>query len=313
MVDNIDLIDKFLSKLSERNAMSITANTNYSRHEAEEKLINKFGFKTAGWDGFAEIDGETFHLYHINDRLYAKDNTGTFWNVDSRVIEKEVPEKEGWGYTSDGNIKPVTEYQLNSTVTDPKALEFFKAFDYLTSSERKKLFTKDKAITVKADETERKWASNIIKVEVLNGKFTDPNDYVDDIDDESWSHEDEAIFNLKITVGSTLIFEGDAAAVLEWSGSSETTYYDPGRMYMPNGDPGYPEESAGVVKVNFDDLYFVSLLDEDGFEIELDDIVVKIPAEKLQNMFIKHSNAIIESAILKYLESHCELEVESEW
>lgn len=28
---------------------------------------------------------------------------------------------------------------------------------------------------------------------------------------------------------------------------ARTTYYDPGRMYMPNGDPGYPPEWEGEI------------------------------------------------------------------
>lgn len=327
MAENTNLVEAFMSKMSERNAMSIAADTKYSPWQAEEKLDNKFGFKRTGWEGKTEIDGETFDLFRIDDHIYAKDDTGTYWNVDSRVVEKEVPEMEDeWYYTPEGDrdwagehptgrmiTKPVTEYQINSTVTDPKVLEYFKAISYVNSSEREELFRKGRAAAKDAKDAESKQAFSIIKVNVTDGKFTDPESYIDDVEDESWScDDDEADFDITITVGSTPIFEGLACSVVSWEGGSELTYYQPATMYRSNGDPGDPEESSGVTRINYAGLSCEFLLDKEENEFSIEDLAEKVPEGKFRNMFIKYGKQVVESALEDYVLSHSE-DVEHDW
>lgn len=51
-------------------------------------------------------------------------------------------------------------------------------------------------------------------------------------------------------------------------------YFQKGRMYMPNGDPGYPDEydSEGPF---FEDIDEINLLDSEGVQVENSDEVYK--------------------------------------
>lgn len=42
-----------------------------------------------------------------------------------------------------------------------------------------------------------------------------------------------------------------------------TYWYDPGRMYMPNGDPGYPPEE----EIEVQDIVIESIIDENGDDV----------------------------------------------
>lgn len=61
-------------------------------------------------------------------------------------------------------------------------------------------------------------------------------------------------------------------------------YYDPGRQYMPNGDPGYPEEeTVELVKVHRKDSLPSWITDDviyDKFEEDLPELVDYIYAKK---------------------------------
>lgn len=327
MVENTNLVEAFMSKMAERNAMSIAANTKYSGYEAERKIRQKFGLQHTGWEGYTTIDGEKFRIYNANGTFYGKDSEGKYWNLDARKVEKEVPEMEDeWGYTPEGDrdwmgehptgrmtTKTVTEYQINTPLTDPEMLDFFKALDYVDSDDRAKQVKQIKADKKAASDKDTEQAKKIIKVEVINGKFTDPNDYVDDVDEEDWTHEDdEAEFNVKITIGSTPVFEGLALAGVNWTGSSRTTYYQPARMYMRNGDPGYPEESAGITTVNFDSVELAFFEDADGNQYEVSELAARIPEGKFRDMFVKYGEQIVEEALEGYVDSHSD-DVEYEW
>jgi hypothetical protein len=71
---------------------------------------------------------------------------------------------------------------------------------------------------------------------------------------------------------------GTVSGKTEWEGYtveytvrvSGEEYFQKGRMYMPNGDPGYPDEydSEGPF---FEEIDEVNLLDAEGVQVENDD------------------------------------------
>lgn len=79
---------------------------------------------------------------------------------------------------------------------------------------------------------------------------------------------------------------GTVAGTVQWEGYTvEYTvkvtgeeYFQKGRMYMPNGDPGYPDEydSEGPF---FEDITEVNLLDAEGVQVENDDKIYEANQE----------------------------------
>ena len=71
--------------------------------------------------------------------------------------------------------------------------------------------------------------------------------------------------------------------------ATATGYYDPGRMYMPNGDPGYPPEEGFDIDDVKSTWYEV---DEDGNETE-------VKADKDMNDelwdYLEHNSDLFES------------------
>ena len=76
--------------------------------------------------------------------------------------------------------------------------------------------------------------------------------------------------------------KGTVTGKTEWEGYtveykalvSGEEYFQQGRMYMPNGDPGYPDEydSDGPFFEDIDEVY---LLDAEGVQVENDDEIYK--------------------------------------
>lgn len=81
---------------------------------------------------------------------------------------------------------------------------------------------------------------------------------------------------------SRTLLTGTVSGKTEWEGYtveytvrvSGEEYFQKGRMYVPNGDPGYPDEydSEGPF---FEDIDEVNLLDAEGVQVENDDEIYK--------------------------------------
>ena len=297
------IVDRFF-QMKERSGIDIAANTDISYRDALEKLEKKYGIKQFEWPEYKNIDGEKIEIFKINGKLYGKSvESDDYWNIDSRTVEKEVPvygrkyydEDDYEEYpTGETTFEDVTEYQINSTLTDENILEFLKAYDYLKSEGRALRNAKSKAEKTAASEEFEK-AKALIKVEILDSEYHTAADYADEVDDEDWETTDEeAQFKIKVSVGQTPLFTGTVYPTVYFNGSSETTYYSPATMYNRYGDPGDPEESAGTTTVTFegvDDYFYME--DESGEEITTKDFANKVPEGKFRDLYEKYADKVI--------------------
>lgn len=293
-MDNTNLIDKFMSKLTERSYMSIAADTGNYKSSIESRLKRKAGIHKGKWVGKETIDGEEFDVYKADDTYYGKDSEGKYWNLDARTTYVEDPLSPFKGYHPGVNTVtiPENEYQINSTLTDPKMLEFFDALDYLYSDDRNSFEQKrdeyHHSQRIKNDDQAKK----AIKVEVIDGKFTDPYTYVGKTEEaeryyyagETYSHvDDEAEFTVKVTVGSTPIFEGLINTIVYWGELSDT----------------------GISRDHIDGIELGLFEDSDGNQCHAKDLIDRIPASRFQDIFNWNGSRIIEDAIADYIASHC--------
>ena len=297
------IVDKFF-QMKERSGIDIAANTDISYRDALEKLEKKYGIKQFGWPEYKNIDGEKIEIFKINGKLYGKSvDSDDYWNVDSRTVEKEVPvygrkyydEDDYEEYpTGETTFEDVTEYQINSTLTDENILEFLKAYKYLESEGRALRNAKSKAEKAAASEEFEK-AKALIKVEILDSEYRTAADFADEVEDENEEITDEeAKFKIKVSAGQTPLFTGTVYPTVYFNGSSETTYYSPATMYNKYGDPGDPEESAGTTTVTFegvDDYFYME--DESGEEITANDFAYKVPKGMFRDLYEKYADKII--------------------
>ena len=297
------IVDQFF-QMKERNGIDIAANTDISYRDALEKLEKKYGIKQFEWPEYKNIDGEKIEIFKINGKLYGKSvKSDDYWNIDSRTIEKEVPvygrkyydEDDYEEYpTGETTFEDVTEYQINSTLTDENILEFLKAYDYLDNEGRTLRNTKSKAEKAAASEEFEK-AKALIKVEILDSEYRTAADFADEVEDKNEDITDEeAKFKIKVSAGQTPLFTGTVYPTVYFNGSSETTYYSPATMYNRYGDPGDPEESAGTTTVTFEgidnDFY---MEDESGEEITAKDFANKVPEGKFRDLYEKYADKVI--------------------
>lgn len=294
------VVTKFFKKLEERDGLAIAANTNYTHYDAQEKIIRKYGIRPFSNLGHYDIDGEEFKVYVIGENYYGEDPTGKLWLLDCRNIKKEVP-VEGSYYSDDyeTEIEIVKEFQINSPAEDEKILEFFKAMKYLDSDEASNARRNARKAEKEAKQKELADAKRIIKVDITDAHYKVPEDFANDVDDEDWSAEDEeASFDITVSVGETKVFSGTAYPILVFYGSNVITSYTPARMYLRNGDPGYPEESTSRVTVTFEGLDGVTeLRDADDNDISIEQEAKKVPEGKFRDMFLAYAMKVIDDAI----------------
>lgn len=306
-MEKTTIVNQFF-QMKERDGISIAANTNISSGDALEKLKRKYGIKELEWPKYKNIDGEELEIFEINGKVYGKSvNSDNYWNIDVRTSEKEVPvygrkyydEDDYEEYpTGETTFEDVTEYQINSTLTDENILNFLRAYSYLRSEGRSLRANKANAEKTTASEELEK-AKAFIKVEILDSEYHTAADYADEVDDEDWETTDEeAQFKIKVSAGKTELFTGTVYPTVNFSGSCETTYYSPATMYNRYGDPGDPEESAGITTVTFDgvepDFY---MEDESGEEISTKDFVNKVPNGVFRDLYEKYADRIIVDTI----------------
>lgn len=297
------IVDQFF-QMKERSGIDIAANTDISYRDALEKLEKKYGIRQFEWPEYKNIDGEKIEIFKINGKLYGKSaKSDNYWNIDSRTVEKEVPvygrkyydEDDYEEYpTGETTFEDVTEYQINSTLTDENILEFLKAYEYLESEGRALRTAKSKAEKAVASEEFEK-AKALIKVEILDSEYRTAADFADEVEGENEDITDEeAKFKIKVSAGQTPLFTGTVYPTVYFNGSSETTYYSPATMYNRYGDPGDPEESAGTTTVTFegvDDYFYME--DESGEEITAKDFANKVPEGKFRDLYEKYADKVI--------------------
>lgn len=297
------IVDQFF-QMKERSGIDIAANTDISYRDALEKLEKKYGIKQFDWPEYKNIDGEKIEIFKINGKLYGKSaKSDNYWNIDSRTIEKEVPvygrkyydEDDYKEYpTGETTFEDVTEYQINSTLTDENILEFLKAYDYLSHEGSALRDAKSKAERAAASKEFEK-AKTLIKVEILDSNYRTAADFADEVEDENEDITDEeAKFKIKVSAGQTPLFTGTVYPTVYFNGSCETTYYSPATMYNRYGDPGDPEESAGTVSVIYqgvDDYFYME--DESGEEITTKDFANKVPEGKFRDLYEKYADKVI--------------------
>lgn len=297
------IVDQFF-QMKERSGIDIAANTDISYRDALEKLEKKYGIKQFEWPEYKNIDGEKIEIFKINGKLYGKSaKSDNYWNIDSRTVEKEVPVYRRKYYdeddyeeypTGETTFEDVTEYQINSTLTDENILEFLKAYEYLESEGRALRNAKSKAEKAVASEEFEK-AKALIKVEILDSEYCTAADFANEVEGENEDITDEeAKFKIKVSAGQTPLFTGTVYPTVYFNGSSETTYYRPATMYNRYGDPGDPEESAGTTTVTFegvDDYFYME--DESGEEITAKDFANKVPEGKFRNLYEKYVDKVI--------------------
>ncbi len=300
------IVDQFF-QMKERSGIDIAANTNLSYRDAADKLAKKYGIKQANYmdyPKYTNIDGEKIQIFEINGKTYGKSvDSNEYWNIDTRTVEKEVPvygreyysEDDYYEYpTDETTFKNVTEYQINSTLTDENILEYIKAYEYLESEGRTLRYNRSKAKEI-AVSNEFKKAKALIKVEILDSDYHTAEYFADDVEDTNEEITDEeAKFKIKVSVGQTPLFTGTVYPTVYFNGSSETTYYSPATMYNRYGDPGDPEESAGTVSVTYeglDDYFYME--DESGEEITAKDFADKVPEGMFRNLYEKYADKVI--------------------
>lgn len=298
------LVNQFF-QMKERDGLSIAANTDINYGDAIEKLERKYGIKDFNeYPNYKDIDGEKIEVFEIDGEFYGKSvNSDDYWNLDVRTFEKEVPVYDRKYYDEDDyeerptdeiTTENVTEYQINSTLTDKNILEFLKAYSYLNSEGSVIRYDKLKAKRAAASD-ELKKAKALIKVEILDSEYHTAADYAHDVDDENWEITDEeSKFKIKVSVGQTSLFTGTVYPKIKFSGSNKVTYYKPATMYNRFGDPGDPEESAGTVAVNFEGVdYNFYMEDESGEEITANDFAYKVPKGMFRDLYEKYADKII--------------------
>ena len=298
------LVNQFF-QMKERDGLSIAANTDINYGNAIEKLKRKYGIKEfTEYPNYKDIDGEKIEVFEIDGEFYGKSvNSDDYWNLDTHTFEKEVPVYDRKYYDEDDyeerptgemTIENVTEYQINSTLTDKNILEFLKAYSYLNSEGSVLRYDKLKAKRAAASD-ELKKAKALIKVEILDSEYRTAADYAHDVDDENWEITDEeSKFKIKVSAGQTPLFIGTVYPKIKFSGSNKVTYYRPATMYNRFGDPGDPEESAGTVAVNFEGVdYNFYMEDESGEEITTNDFAYKVPKGMFRDLYEKYADKII--------------------
>ena len=298
------LVNQFF-QMRERDGLSIAANTDINYGNAIEKLKRKYGIKEfTEYPNYKDIDGEKIEVFEIDGEFYGKSvNSNDYWNLDSHTVEKEAPVYDRKYYdeddyeeypTGETAFEDVTEYQINSTLTDENILEFLKAYSYLNSEGRALRNAESKAEkTVASEEFEK--AKALIKVEILDSEYHTAADFADKVEDENEEITDEeAKFKIKVSAGQTPLFTGTVYPTVYFNGSSETTYYSPATMYNRYGDPGDPEESAGTTTVTFDGVdYNFYMEDESGEEITANDFAYKVPKGMFRDLYEKYADKII--------------------
>ena len=298
------LVNQFF-QMKERSGIDIAANTDINYGNAIEKLKRKYGIKEfTEYPNYKDIDEEKIEVFKIDGEFYGKSvNSDDYWNLDAHTFEKEVPVYDRKYYdeddyeeypTGETTFEDVTEYQINSTLTDENILEFLKAYEYLESEGRALRNTKSKAEKMVASEEFEK-AKALIKVEILDSEYRTAADFADEVEDENEEITDEeAKFKIKVSAGQTPLFTGTVYPTVYFNGSSETTYYSPATMYNRYGDPGDPEESAGTVSVIYqgvDDYFYME--DEFGEEITAKDFADKVPEGKFRDLYEKYVDKVI--------------------
>ena len=292
------LVNQFF-QMKERSGIDIAANTDINYGNAIEKLKRKYGIKEfTEYPNYKDIDEEKIEVFKIDGEFYGKSvNSDDYWNLDAHTFEKEVPVYDRKYYdeddyeeypTGETTFEDVTEYQINSTLTDENILEFLKAYEYLESEGRALRNAKSKAEkTVASEEFEK--AKALIKVEILDSEYRTAADFADEVEDENEEITDEeAKFKIKVSAGQTPLFTGTVYPTVYFNGSSETTYYSPATMYNRYGDPGDPEESAGTVSVIYqgvDDYFYME--DEFGEEITAKDFADKVILDTIDSLIRK--------------------------
>lgn len=316
------LVNQFF-QMKERDGLSIAANTDINYGDAIEKLERKYGIKDFNeYPNYKDIDGEKIEVFEIDGEFYGKSvNSDDYWNLDVRTFEKEVPVYDRKYYDEDDyeerptdeiTTENVTEYQINSTLTDKNILEFLKAYSYLNSEGSVIRYDKLKAKRAAASD-ELKKAKALIKVEILDSEYHTAADYAHDVDDENWEITDEeSKFKIKVSVGQTSLFTGTVYPKIKFSGSNKVTYYKPATMYNRFGDPGDPEESAGTVAVNFEGVdYNFYMEDESGEEITANDFAYKVPKGMFRDLYEKYADKIIIDTISSLVQEAGDYE--SDW
>lgn len=298
------LVNQFF-QMKERSGIDIAANTDINYGNAIEKLKRKYGIKEfTEYPNYKDIDEEKIEVFKIDGEFYGKSvNSDDYWNLDAHTFEKEVPVYDRKYYdeddyeeypTGETTFEDVTEYQINSTLTDENILEFLKAYEYLESEGRALRNAKSKAEKMVASEEFEK-AKALIKVEILDSEYRTAADFADEVEDENEEITDEeAKFKIKVSAGQTPLFTGTVYPTVYFNGSSETTYYSPATMYNRYGDPGDPEESAGTVSVIYqgvDDYFYME--DEFGEEITAKDFADKVPEGKFRDLYEKYADKVI--------------------
>lgn len=303
------LVSQFF-KMKERNGLGIAANIDISYGKALEKLKRKYGIKNLTVLHSVRIDGEIIELFKINGNVYGKSaDSDNYWNIDTRTVEKEVPEYKRASYNDDegyltGKTETgyETEYQINSTLTDKNILEFLKAYQYLESKGRALRYDQDKAERAAASDELRK-ARTLIKVEVLDSEYRTAADFADDVDEEDWKFNDEnSEFKIKVSAGKTELFTGTVYPIIDFSGSYISSY-TPATMYNRYGDPGDPAEGSETVTVRFDGVepnFYME--NESGEEITTKDFANKIPKGMLRDLYEKYADKIIIDTISGIIE-----------
>lgn len=309
------IVDQFFGKLEERDGLAIAANTDYSYSDALEKLKRKYGIKNFDMyrsERNIDVDGEKLDIYEIDGKSYGiNEKTDEYWNLDKRVIEKEFPVYEDeYTYDSYGErewngshlvpgeteTKEVKEYQINSSVTDENILEFLKAIRYLYSKERGDLLRKARKDKEEASKKGLEKAKSIIKVEILDSDYKTAEYYADD-DDSGEEVDEDAKFDIKVSVGQTSLFTGTVYPSPSYDINVEETYYRGATMYNSYGDPGDPAEGAGVTTVTYTGLGDIYIEDEEGNEINLASYADKIPEGMFRNMYIDYAEKVIADTI----------------
>lgn len=300
------IVDQFF-QIKERSGIDIAANTDISYSDAMKKLEKKYGIKQTRYlqsPKYTSVDGENIKIFEINGKLYGKSvDSDNYWNIDAHTFEKEVPvygrkyydEDDYEEYpTGETTFEDVTEYQINSTLTDENILEFLKAYEYLSHEGYTRRNDKTKAERAAASNEFVK-AKSFIKVEILDSEYHTAADHADDVEGENEEITDEdAKFKIKVSAGQTPLFTGTVYPTVYFNGSSETTYYSPATMYNRYGDPGDPEESAGTTTVTFeglDDYFYME--DESNEEITAKDFADKIPEGQFRDLYKKYVDKVI--------------------
>lgn len=303
------LVSQFF-QMRERNGLDIAANTDISYGKALEKLKRKYGIKQFDNHYHTKIDGEIIELFKINGKVYGKSaDSDDYWNIDTRTVEKEVPEYKRLSYDDDDEYptgktvtKYETEYQINSTLTDKNIIEFLKSYQYLESKGRDLRYAQSKVERTAASD-ELKKAKAFIKVEVLDSRYRTAADFADDVDEEDWEfNDDDSEFKIRVSAGKTELFTGTVYPIIDFSGGYRGSY-KPATMYNRYGDPGDPAEGSEEVTVRFDgvepDFY---MEDEAGEEITTKDFANKVPEGVFHDLYEKYADKIIIDTISDIIE-----------